>query len=44
MNQAQCGRVCIGIASDGIHSAEQNLSDDEVTVQTPLMIKRDSTV
>ncbi|KAH8294938.1 hypothetical protein KR018_004471 [Drosophila ironensis] len=44
MNQSQCGRVCIGIASDGIHSAEQNLSDDEVTVQTPLMIKRDSTV
>ncbi|KAH8280897.1 hypothetical protein KR054_003592 [Drosophila jambulina] len=44
MNQSQCGRVCIGIASDGIHTAEQNLSDDEVTVQTPLMIKRDSTV
>ncbi|XP_017092267.2 nephrin [Drosophila bipectinata] len=44
MNQSQCGRVCIGIASDGIHAAEQNLSDDEVTVQTPLMIKRDSTV
>ncbi|XP_034662612.1 hemicentin-1 isoform X1 [Drosophila subobscura] len=44
INQSQSGKVCMGLGSDDIHSVEQNLSDDEVTVQTPLMIKRDSTV
>ncbi|XP_068152955.1 nephrin isoform X1 [Drosophila tropicalis] len=44
INQAQRSRVCVGIAANGIHSVDQNQSDDEVTVQTPLMLKRDSTV
>ncbi|EDV93890.1 hemicentin-2 [Drosophila grimshawi] len=44
MNQVQSGRVCVEAASNVISSVEQTQSDDEATVQTPLMIKRDSSV
>ncbi|XP_017855731.1 PREDICTED: hemicentin-2-like [Drosophila arizonae] len=44
MTQAQAGRVPVGAPANVINSIEQSQSDDEVTVQTPLMIKRDSSV
>ncbi|ALC45415.1 CG12950 [Drosophila busckii] len=44
MNQAQPSRVYVGSPGNTISAIEQNHSDDEATVQTPLMIKRDSSV
>ncbi|KAH8417035.1 hypothetical protein KR222_001779, partial [Zaprionus bogoriensis] len=44
MNQAQSSRLCIGTQSNLITTVEQSQSDDEATVQTPLMLKRDSSV
>ncbi|XP_034475559.1 hemicentin-1 [Drosophila innubila] len=44
MNQAQTSRACIGTPNNVINTVEHIQSDDEATVQTPLMIKRDSSV
>lgn len=46
MNQAQTSRLCIGSPQNNLinNTVEQSQSDDEATVQTPLMLKRDSSV
>ncbi|XP_062123864.1 LOW QUALITY PROTEIN: hemicentin-1 [Drosophila sulfurigaster albostrigata] len=44
MNQSQTSRACMGAPSNIINTIEPTQSDDEATVQTPLMIKRDSSV
>lgn len=46
MNQAQSSRLCIGSPQNNLitNTVEQSQSDDEATVQTPLMLKRDSSV
>lgn len=43
--QIQRTRICVGMGNSGIHTMEPVcLSDEEVTAQTPLMMKRESTV
>lgn len=44
MTQPQAARVPVAAPGNAINSIEQSQSDDEITVQTPLMIKRDSSV
>lgn len=45
ITQSQRGRICVGIGNPGIQNVEANcMSDDEATVQTPLVFKKESTV
>ncbi|XP_046804589.1 uncharacterized protein LOC124419400 [Lucilia cuprina] len=45
IQQIHRARVCVDMGSSGIHTMEPAcLSDEEVTAQTPLMMKRESTV
>ncbi|TMW47672.1 hypothetical protein DOY81_007252 [Sarcophaga bullata] len=43
--QLQRARVCVAMGNSGIHTVDQScLSDEEGTTETPLMMKRESTV
>lgn len=50
LGQNQRAAICVGVGNNGttglgsLHGGSSCLSEDEVTVQTPLMVKRESTV